>query len=81
MSLLGLLWHEVPQRQIVDDILHVLDPVLEPIAAAAQAVVFEVENLESREQVFDKLVDENGTLVVAKCDGVACKSRLEAVSM
>ena len=79
--LLGLLGQQVSQRKIVHDILHVLDPVLESIAAAAQAVVLEVEDLESRKQVLDKLVDENGALVVSERDGVAGKARLEAVSM
>jgi hypothetical protein len=71
-----LLRQQVPQREIVHYILHVLDPVLEPIAAAAQAVVLEVEDLESRKQVLDKLVDENGTLIVTERDGVAGKARL-----
>jgi hypothetical protein len=78
---LGLLRQQISQREIVHDILDVLDPVLESITAAAQAVVLEVEDLESRKQVLDKLVDEDGTLVVTECDGVASKARLEAVSM
>jgi hypothetical protein len=76
-----LLRQQIPQREIVHNILHILDPVLESITAAAQAVVLEVEDLESREQVLDKLVDENGTLIVTERDGVAGKARLGAVSM
>jgi hypothetical protein len=71
-----LLRQQVPQREIVHHILHILDPVLESITAAAQAVVLEVEDLESREQVLDKLIDENRTLIVTERDGVAGKARL-----
>jgi len=60
-----LLRHQVPQREVVHDILYILDPVLQPVAAAAQTVVLEVENLEASMQVLDELVDEERALVVA----------------
>jgi len=65
LRLLLLLRHQVPQREVVHDILHVLDPVLQPVAAAAQAVVLEVENLKASVQILDELVDEERALVVA----------------
>jgi hypothetical protein len=64
LRLLLLLRHQIPQREIIHDILHILDPVLQPVAAAAQAVVLEVEDLETSMQVLDKLVDEQWTLVI-----------------
>jgi hypothetical protein len=76
LRLLLLLWHQVPQRQVIHDILDVLDPVLQPVAAAAQAVVLEVEDLEARMQVLDELVDEQRSLVVAERDSVASKASL-----
>jgi hypothetical protein len=58
MHLLLLLGYQVPQRQIVHDILNILDPVLQSVTTAAQAVVLEVKHLEAGVQVLDKLVDE-----------------------
>jgi hypothetical protein len=58
LRLLLLLRHQVPQRQIIHNILDILDPVLQTITAAAQAVVLEVEHLEASVQVLDELVDE-----------------------
>lgn len=76
-----LLGHQVPQRQIVDDILHVLDPVLQPIATTSQAIVLEVENLEASMQVLDELVDEQRALKVPKRDGIASESSLLVASV
>jgi hypothetical protein len=76
LLLLALLRHQVPERQIVHHVFNVLNPVLQPVATAAQAIVFEVENLEARMQVLDELVDEQRALVVAESDGVACKAGL-----
>jgi hypothetical protein len=58
LRLFLFLRHQVPQRQIIDNVFDILDPVLQAIAAAAQAVIFEVEHLEASVQVLDKLVDE-----------------------
>jgi hypothetical protein len=71
-----LLRHQVPQRQIIHHIFHILDPILQPIAAAAQAIVLEVQHLEASEQVLDKLVDEQRALVVAEGDSIASKAGL-----
>jgi hypothetical protein len=71
-----LLRQQVPQRKIIHDILDILHPVLEPVAAAAQAVVLQVEDLEAGEQVLDELVDQQRALVVAERDGVACETGL-----
>ena len=76
LLLLALLGQQVPQRQIVDNVLHILDSVLQSVAAAAQAIVLEVEDLETRVQVLDELVDEKRTLVITKSDGVTCKTCL-----
>lgn len=74
--LLLLLRHQVPQRQIIHHILHILDPVLQPVAATSQAVVFQVKNLEASMQVLDELVDEQRALVVAERDSITCKACL-----
>lgn len=71
-----LLGHQVPQRQIIHDVLDVLNPVLQSIATAAQTVVLEVENLEACVQVLDELVDQQRTLVVAEGDGIASETGL-----
>ena len=75
-SCLLLLGQQVPQRKIIHNILHILNPVLEPVTTPAQAVVLQVENLEASKQILDELVDQKGTLVVTKCNGIACKTRL-----
>jgi len=76
LLLLALLGQQVPQRKIVDHVLHILNPVLQSVATTAQAVVLEVEDLETRVQVLDELVDEKRTLVITKSDGVTCKTCL-----
>jgi hypothetical protein len=75
-----LLWQQVPKREIIHNILHVLDPVLQSVTAAAQAVVLQVEDLEASKEVLDELVDEKRTLVVTKSDRVACKTSLSTLS-
>jgi hypothetical protein len=35
LRLILLLWQKIPQRQIIHDILNVLDPVLQAVATAA----------------------------------------------
>jgi hypothetical protein len=76
LHLLLLLRHQIPQRQIVHHILHILDPVLQPIAATPQAIVLQVENLEASVQILDELIDEQRALVVAESDSVTCKTCL-----
>lgn len=80
LSCLLLLGQQVPQREIIYNILHILDPVLQSVAAAAQAVVLQVENLEASEEVLDELIDEERTLVVTKSDRIACKASLSTLS-
>lgn len=79
--LLSFLWDQVSQRQVVNNILHILDAILQPITATAQAVVLEIENLEASMQVLDELVDEQRTLVVAQSDCVACETCLTMLAM
>jgi hypothetical protein len=76
LSLSILLRHQIPQRQVIHHVLDILDPVLQPVAAAAQAVVLEVKNLETGVQVLDKLVDKKRSLVVAQSNGIASKAGL-----
>lgn len=71
-----LLRQQIPQRKIIHNILHILDSVLETIAAAAQAVILQIQNLEAGEQVLHELVDQYGTLVVTKRNSIACQSSL-----
>jgi hypothetical protein len=74
--LLALLRDQVPQGQVVDHILHVLDSVLQPVALPPQDVVLQVEDLEACKHILHKLVDEQRTLVVTQCDGVTRKASL-----
>jgi hypothetical protein len=81
LLLLALLGYQVSQREIVHYILHILDPVLQPVAAAAQAVVLEVEDLETRVQVLDELVDEKRTLIITESDGITCEACLPLLAL
>ena len=76
LLLLALLRQQIPQRQIVDNVLHILDSVLQSVAAATQAVVLEVEDLETRMQVLDELIDEKRTLVITESYCVTCETCL-----
>lgn len=76
LLLFSLLGDEISQRQIVDNILHIFDPVFEAVATTAQTVVLEIEHLEAGVQILDKLVDQKRTLVVTKRDSIACKTCL-----
>lgn len=74
--LLFLLRNQVAQRQIIHNILHILDSVLQSIALPSQDVILQVENLEARKHIFDELVDEERALIVSERDGVARKTSL-----
>lgn len=75
--LLLLLRQQIPQRQIVDNVLHVLDPIFETIAFPAQYVVLQIEDLEAGMDVLDELIDEQRTFVVAERDGIARETSLQ----
>jgi hypothetical protein len=81
LLLLALLGYQIPQREIVDYVFHILDPILQSVAAAAQAVVLEVEDLETRVQVLDELVDEKRTLVITESDGITCEACLPLLAL
>jgi hypothetical protein len=76
LTLLGLLGHQIAKREVIHDILHVLDPVLQPVALSPQDIVLQVQDLEAGVYILDELVDEERALVVAECDSVACKAGL-----
>lgn len=76
LRLSSLLRNQVAQREIIDDILDILHPVLESIAPPAQDVVLQVKDLEACEDVLDELVDEDGSLIVPESDGIARKAGL-----
>ena len=63
--LLLLLPHQPPQTKIIHHILDILDAILDAIAALAQDIVLEVQNLESGVHVFDELADLQWAAVVA----------------
>lgn len=71
---LRLLRHQVPQGEIIYDILDILDLVLETVAPPAQRVVLEVENLKAGKEVLDKLIDEKRALIISKSDRIASKT-------
>ena len=51
------IWYQVPQREIVDNILNLLDIVLNAIASPSQRIVLEIQDLESSMEVLDELAD------------------------
>jgi hypothetical protein len=71
-----LLRQQVPQRQVIHNILYVLDPILEPIALPTQDIVLEVEDLKASMNILDELIDEQRALVVAERDRIARKTGL-----
>lgn len=73
--------HQTPQTQIVHHILDILDAILDTVAALAQSVVLEVQDLKPGVHVFDELRDLQGAGVVAEGYGVAGKAGLEGVLM
>jgi len=57
---------EVPQRQIIDNILHLLDSILDRVDPLPQDVVLEVEHLEAGVEVLDEGADPHRQLRVAE---------------
>ena len=72
----SLLRHQPPQTQIIHHVLDIFDSILDPIAAFAQGVVLEVEDLEAGVHVFDESCDAWGEEVVAEGYGVAGEAGL-----
>ena len=71
-----LLWNQVPQRKIIHNILHILNPVLQAIALPPQDVILQIQNLEARKHILNELVDEERALIVTERDGIARKTSL-----
>jgi hypothetical protein len=65
---------QIADNQIVADVLHLLDVVLEPVAPAPERVVLEVEHLEAGVDVLDKRADQLRPLEVALGDGIGHQS-------
>jgi hypothetical protein len=63
------------QREIIHDILHPLDIVLDGISPLPQDIVLEIEQLEARKQVLDEGADDERQLEVAQRDGVGRQAR------
>lgn len=80
LLVLRLLLDQVPQREIIDDVLHILDAVLDGIAPLTQGIVLQIQDLEAGVEILDELVDEQRPLVVAHGDRVAGKAGLYIVS-
>jgi len=74
--LLAFLRNQVPQWQVVDDILNVFDPVLQSIAFPPQNIVLKIQNLEASMDILDKLIDKKWTLIVSESDRVTRKTGL-----
>ena len=70
---------QIADNQVVADVLHLLDVVLEPVAPAPERVVLEVEHLEAGVDVLDKRADQLRPLEVALGDGVGHQPGLIAV--
>ncbi len=70
--MLSVLREQAPQTQIVHHILDLLDTILDAIAALAQNIILQVQNLETSMHVLDELCDPQRTTMVAEGDAVAC---------
>src|SRR5437868_2267984 len=57
---------QVPKREVINNILHLLDGVLDRVDSFAQNVVLEVEHLEAGVEVLDEGADPHGQLRVAE---------------
>ena len=56
--------NQIPQRKVVNNIFHFLDPVLDPIASLPENIIFQVKDLESRVHIFDELANYKRSSVV-----------------
>ena len=50
-------WYQIPQREIIDNILNLLYIVLDAIASPSQRIVLQVQDLETSVEVLDKLAN------------------------
>jgi hypothetical protein len=64
------LGNQVPKRQVVDNILHLLDVILDAVDLPAYDVVLQVQQLEPGEQVLDELADANRKFDISQGDRV-----------
>jgi hypothetical protein len=71
-----ILGQQASQAEVVHHVLDFLDAVLDAVAALAQTVVLEVQDLEAGKDVFDELGDLRWPAVVAEGDGVAGETGL-----
>ena len=51
------LWYQIPQREIVHNILNLLDVILDAVASPSQRIVLEIQDLETGVEVLDELAD------------------------
>lgn len=59
--------NQIPQREIIDHVLDLLDRVLHRVDPLAQNVILEVQQLEARVNILDEVADLDGKLVVSQC--------------
>jgi hypothetical protein len=50
-------WYQIPQREIIDNILNLLDIVLDAIASPSQRIVLQVQDLETSMEILYKLAN------------------------
>lgn len=68
--------NQIPQRQIVHNILNLANLVLQTITTAPKAVVFEVQELEAGMQIFNELAYEQGPRIIAQCYRISSEACL-----
>ncbi len=61
----SILGQQPPQAQIVDDILHIFDPVFKSVAALSQGIVLQIEDLKPSVNVLDESADLQWSAVVS----------------
>jgi len=64
------LWYQIPQRQIIHNILNLLDTIFDAITSPPQGIILEIQNLKASVDVLDELTDLKWSLVISQCDTI-----------
>lgn len=51
------IWYQIPQREIIHNILNFLDVIFDAVTSPSQRIILEVQNLEASVEVLDELTD------------------------
>lgn len=68
--LLRVFGQQPPQTQIINHILHLLNPILYPITPLPQTIILQIQNLEPRMHILNKLSNLLRSLIIPKRDTI-----------